>query len=486
MGSVYKRGAFWWVGFKVPGGGRVLRSTGIASSQPEREARKVLEQLERELTSESRRELNHQTTVAEYALTWTAHRKASKLTNAQRDYNRLKLHAFPTLGSKRVSSVSPIDVRAFVASLRAAGWASRTVLNIYGLLRRLFADAVADELILSTPCVLKRRDLPKKADKDPTWRARAVYTREEVELLLSNGAVPLDRRTTYAIAFLAGLREGEIAALKWESVDRDTKPLPRLLVSHSFTRANGYEKSTKTGQPREVPMHPTLQRVLKEWETKGFAEYFGRAPKPHDMLVPNRHGGYRTDNTFLKGLERDLQALGLRHRRLHDARRTFISLGRSDGAPDAVLKSLTHDQVGDQFDQYTTFSWETKCDAISRLQITGRAVQSSQALAAGVATQIATIEGTNVRNTQHRSGKMMDRAGLEASSIESGTSQRGESTGVRGSRGGVRVGLRAIPCSNVADEVLAELRDITSAYESSPNRRALATRLRLLLARVRR
>jgi integrase len=69
-------------------------------------------------------------------------------------------------------------------------------------------------------------------------------------------------------------------------------------VVASYTRHNGFEKETKTGNPREVPVHPVLARLLKEWEERGFAELFGREPRADDLLIPNRHGGYRTDHTF--------------------------------------------------------------------------------------------------------------------------------------------------------------------------------------------
>lgn len=59
--------------------------------------------------------------------------------------------------------------------------APRTVRHVYGVLHRMFEDAVADELIASNPCAIKRGELPAKIDKDPTWRSRAVFAREEVE-----------------------------------------------------------------------------------------------------------------------------------------------------------------------------------------------------------------------------------------------------------------------------------------------------------------
>ncbi|WPB74143.1 hypothetical protein KYC5002_34565 [Archangium violaceum] len=52
-----------------------------------------------------------------------------------------------------------------------------------------------------------------------------------------------------------------------------------------------------------------------------------------------------------------LEALGLRHRRGHDLRRTMISLARTDGARKDILKLCTHTRrkSGNTIDLYTTF-----------------------------------------------------------------------------------------------------------------------------------
>jgi integrase len=488
MGSVYKRGPFWWLAFKLPGGQRVMRSSGVSSALPEREALKVLVAVEKELATQGHREASSKLTVAEWAGTWTASRRAAKQTNARKDFARLELHVLPVIGGRRIGAVGPAEVRKLVAQLRAKELAPRTIINTYGLVRRLFLDALAEELIVATPCVLKRRDLPKKRDKSPTWRAGAVFTREEAEKLLASGAIPLDRRVTYALGLCAGMREGEIAALKWESLDLEVRPLPRLLVAASFTRANGYEKSTKTESPRQVPVHPVLGRVLEQWRAKGFAATFGREPRPGDLLVPNRHGGYRTDNTFLAGLARDLAELGLRHRRMHDTRRTFVSLGRTDGANPAVLKSLTHDQVGDQFDQYTTFSWEAQCEAVSALALTGRIMKSATSKVAGgaVATRIATREAHTMQSQRNQSGKRDGQGGTRSLLRGDAHAPQRVVSGDYPASGGRSGSLKSVPRSNVANRAIAtELDEARRDFEVGGDRSRLATRLRLLLALVR-
>ncbi|MBL8909850.1 MAG: hypothetical protein JNM17_04005, partial [Archangium sp.] len=264
--------------------------------------------------------------------------------------------------------------------------------------------------------------------------------------------------------------------------------LPKILVAVSYTRANKAEKDTKTDEPREVPMHPTLQRVLKEWGDVGFAEFFGREPKPDDLVVPNQWGGYRTDNTFLQGLARDLELLGVRKRRFHDFRRTFISLGRTDGANPDVLRSVTHQADGDQFDQYTTFSFETKCEAVMRLNITGRAVKAARLASGGnsPATRTATREGNAMATTQNDSRKKHGQGGTRSLL----TPARGDSGSlvpqVYETTKGTKSHVRGVPCSNVATEAIAtELSAALDDWKRRADRKRLAARLRTILTRVR-
>lgn len=494
MSSVYKRGSFWWLAFKMPGGQRVLRSSGIPSTAPASEALKMLALVEKQLASETIT-VHSKMTVGEWAIQWTAVREGHKQTNAKKDFERLKLHVLPTLGGKRIGAVTTADVRALVAKLRTSELAPRTVINTYGLVRRLFNDAVAEALLIASPCVLKRKDLPKKRDKDPSWRAGAVFSREEAELLLTAPAVPLDRRVTYALGLLGGMREGEIAALKWSSLDRHAEPLSRLLVTQSFTRANKAAKSTKTGNPRVVPVHPVLERVLGEWQSTGFASLFGREPREGDLLVPNRHGGFRTDNTFVKGLAADLEALGMRHRTMHNTRRTFISLGRTDGANPAVLKSITHDQVGDQFDQYTTFTFDAQCEAVLSLKLAGRIIQTVAARATGTAaTPPATLRGETMKTETQATGITTEtstaRQWAEGDSNPPLTGRTKRSSGLsrvyRGSEGLARP-LKGVERSNVATRAIeAELSATLSDFRHGRDRERLAARLRQLLIMVRR
>jgi hypothetical protein len=74
---------------------------------------------------------------------------------------------------------------------------------IFPSLRQLFRAAVRAELIETNPVDLER-DEPRKADKDPTWRADAV-TVDDMRFI-ADARILEDRRVLYAIEFPTGSR----------------------------------------------------------------------------------------------------------------------------------------------------------------------------------------------------------------------------------------------------------------------------------------
>jgi hypothetical protein len=89
----------------------------------------------------------------------------------------------------------------------------------------MFSAAVIDEIIESSPVVVAKGVLPKNVDKDPAWRAGAIYERGELVLLMADPAIPPERRVLNAIKGLAGTRHGEAAGLRWCNRIADAKPL---------------------------------------------------------------------------------------------------------------------------------------------------------------------------------------------------------------------------------------------------------------------
>ena len=129
------------------------------------------------------------------------------------------------------------------------------------------------------------------------------------------------------------------------------------------------DELTKTRVSKPVPVHPVLAAMLESWREEGFPFYFGRAPRPDDLLVPSRLGRVRSVHHMHRKLQEDLARLGFRGRRQHDARSTFITLALSDGARKDVLRALTHPSPKSAFDVYPSFPWEITCEAVAQLKI---------------------------------------------------------------------------------------------------------------------
>ncbi len=397
MGSLYKRGGNLWLRFKL-GGKWVGRKTDLKPGQ-EREAQRLLEKVEARTSGDPilADGVTGPVTLARYARKWLERREGIVRTVSD-DEARLRLHVLPHLGAMKLDEVRPRHVRDLVRDLRRTELAPKTIRNIHATLRSLFEDALVDELVDENPCTLRRGTLPAKQDKDPAWRATAVYAREELVALISDPRLLPDRRVVYALKGLAGLRHGEVAGLHWKRYDAARQPLGCLTVANSYTRVG-----TKTGDARAVPVHPTLAGMLDAWRTTGWEMTYGRPPGDDDLIVPTRGFQMRNKKDAWEALKHDLELLGLRHRRGHDLRRTFISLAQDDGAQPHVIKMITHARQADVFTGYTTLQWTTLCTEIRRLAV-------------GLATDLLPSAGTNLEHLVIAANSAVTPPGIEPGS----------------------------------------------------------------------
>lgn len=336
----------------------------------DREQRRALELVEQLLEAGARAMLGGERAAPEKIPTlariyddWIARRRARGLRNTKNERAQLEHHVLPTLGKVPLDEIRVRHMRDLVDNLRAGGLAPRTVRSIYGTVHKLFSDLIVDEILSSTPCVLTKDQLPRLRDKDPEWRVGAIFARGELEMLISAYVIPWDRRVLNAIKLLTGARIGEAVGLRWRDLDHAAVPLKRLNIVRS------YAQLTKTETPRRVPVHPVLNAILREWKQEGWQQLMGRAPTDDDLIVPSRRGRIRSRHQHRNKFLADLERLGMRPRRVHDTRRTFITLAQVDGARRDVLEQITHAAKGDIIDLYTSLPWPTLCEAVRCLRV---------------------------------------------------------------------------------------------------------------------
>jgi integrase len=387
-----RRGRVWTIVFPGPDGRKRQKAIkGLRGPEDEGKAKRVLAAFVR------RREAGAQLatggddggplTVAKWAATWLASREARGISTVADYRSRLEHHVLPLIGFKRLDAIRTVDIEEVMRAVAEIGRAQRTQRHVFYTMNAMFERAVNRDppLLDRNPCAaIPEEDRPRKEDADPEWRPTAKFTRQEVEALITSPLLPWDRRVFYALLFLAGGRFGEIAALRIRHYKPEARPLGELVIAHSYNSKKRLTKGTKTGVTRLVPVHPWLADILGAWLGGGWAEMMGRAPTADDILIPTRRGTHRTVSTMWKqmngeaanpakgfsGLKGDLERLGLRRRRQHDARRTFISLCRSDGARKDLLQLITHGRNNeDVMESYSELEWKRLCRQVSKLKL---------------------------------------------------------------------------------------------------------------------
>lgn len=331
-------------------------------------------------------------TVRAYAARWIEGRK-SHVASWKDDLARLEQHVLPSIGDMLLADVRPRHLRTLIQALRLKAaklrsledaprkLAPRTIRSVYSAASAMFRDAALEGLIEHSPAILRRETLPKVRDANPTWRQSALFTAGEAESLISDPRIPEDRRIFYALLFLAGCRFGEAAALRWRALE-EAEPLDRFTVSVSYSAALKKEKGTKSETSRVVPVHPVLAKMLAGWKLRGWIDLRGRVAGPDDLIVPSRKGTFRSAQHMLKRFHEDCDRLGLRRRRLHDTRRTFISLALAGGADRESVRWIAHGRPADVLGFYTEADWSRLCAAVLAVRIElleGRVVELRRA-----------------------------------------------------------------------------------------------------------
>ena len=163
-------------------------------------------------------------TVSEYVKAWRARQVHRPSTRIGHD-SHLARHVTPFLGERRIRDVRPGDIQAWVRH-RSDVLAPSTMRTVYRFVAGIFAAAVVDRLIPSSPCVGVKLPKPSSVEVRP-------LEADEVRRL-ADVIAPRYRALVTAGASL-GMRQGELLGLTVDRVDflRRTVRIDRQMVSIS-------------------------------------------------------------------------------------------------------------------------------------------------------------------------------------------------------------------------------------------------------------
>jgi integrase len=235
-------------------------------------------------------------------------------------------HLKPFFEGLRLDEMTRADVRAFTtAKVEAGKLAPKTINNLLVPLGLILKQAAEDGCTVSSPETGLRRVKVHRPDSE--W-----YEVAEAEKLLT--ATPKQWRALLGLAVLAGLRQGEILALRWKDVDwAGSRIHVRLNLQSKYKVAKVDGMTEVLGRPktetsrRSVPMRPQLRELLEQHKQAW-------RPNPLNLVFANEAGNpIDARNLVSRVYKPAVKRAGLREIRFHDLRHTFVTYCAAAGVP---------------------------------------------------------------------------------------------------------------------------------------------------------
>jgi len=272
--------------------------------------------------------------------------------NTIRSYERaLRVHIAPTgAGGIKVADVRRRDLQALADEL-LGGLSIGTVSNVLNPIQAFYRRAIDRDELTYNPS--ERIDLPNGGSKRP----KRIASPTEAAVLLA--ALDLEDRPAWATAFYAGLRRGELQALRVRDIDLQSN---LITVERGWDQVEGVIEPKSRAGRRSVPLLAILRDYL--------IEHLRRAGRSGDDLVFGRslrEAFYastvdgRAKRAWTAANKREREAAERERREpellvpisLHLCRHTFASLMIDAGAnPKAIQEFMGHSKIQTTFDVY--------------------------------------------------------------------------------------------------------------------------------------
>lgn len=262
----------------------------------------------------------------------------------------------PAFNGSAIATVGRADVQAFLTDA-AKSLSPESLRDLRARLRGLLSTAVEWGWLQQNPAVGRLR-LPEKVPVRP----RIVLWPEQFWALVAQLRQPY--RAIVIVAVLAGLRRGELAALRW----RDNAEPGKLLVDEAVYFGNADEER---GQPywrldtpktpkskREATLGPVAQRAIDEWRSARWPSTgrpMVRFTGPNDFMFAIRTNTPIDLHTAVaRYLQPAAKAAGVPAVSWHDLRHTYTTWGGIVNVrPEVMRDQLGHSSVLMTLDVYS-------------------------------------------------------------------------------------------------------------------------------------
>ncbi|MFE0272022.1 tyrosine-type recombinase/integrase [Streptomyces sp. NPDC058992] len=193
-------------------------------------------------------------TFRQFAEKWVA-THTTEVNSREAAERRLRLHAYPYIGTRPLSSFQPGHIRTWLGELETNVPAASHRRIIFGTVSAAFSAAVDDGLITKNPCKARSVQTPKPSrSRVVPWTAKQVFA--------VRAALPEHLRAAVDVAGGCGLRQGEVFGLDESELDFEGG---WLAVQHQLKRIRGkfVFSLPKGGKVRDVPLPKAVADALR-------------------------------------------------------------------------------------------------------------------------------------------------------------------------------------------------------------------------------
>jgi integrase len=269
------------------------------------------------------------------------------------DLSIFSCHLIPFFGNLRAREITPAYIGRYrTEKERLTG---KSIRNHLILLQAVFNHAKRSGQIYYVPYIEK-----------PKWKLDEqefsyLKSQNEIERFLSSAKQQGEIfYILYATAIYTGLRQGELAGLRWDDIDFEKR---LIRVERSF------ESTTKSGKARYAPILDALINILKEWRLKNQSH----------LVFPNESGNMYKNSAriFQEYLHKVLDHAGfirkqtpsrqVHYIRFHDLRHTFASHWVMNGGSIFKLQQILGHQSIQMTMRYAHLAPEAFRDDYGRL-----------------------------------------------------------------------------------------------------------------------
>jgi integrase len=286
-------------------------------------------------------------TVGEYLERWfeTSVRGSVRESTYESYRRQVSRYVVPAIGGVKLKSLSAIHIQGMYRSMLDRGLSARTVQYTHAVLHRALKQAMRWGLVLRNVCEDVNRPQLKRDEIQP-------LDRDQTRRLLQ--AAKDDRLyALYVVAVTAGLRPGEILALRWNDVDLEagTLRINRALSDNEFA-------APKTPRSRrKIELSNTARVALRAHRKRQLEERMKKAGLWEDrgLVFPSAVGTLLSHRNVVRSFKALLKRAGLPlGTRLYDLRHTCATLLLNGNVhPKYVQELLGHASIAQTLDTYS-------------------------------------------------------------------------------------------------------------------------------------